>query len=283
MTFDVKTQNKIIDVFLENQREIGQLSRALNNDVRGTVMYGSTVDAYTLNSITAGNYEGGELNVQELGSGKKTLTIDQAIYFAVNLRTLQVKNNEIEIPRSVLLEGNSSVLEIKERFLGELYLANAGSILGEQSDKILITKDNAYETIVKMHLKLKESSGKTTGVRYCFVSPGYAATLKLDPRLQKSFDQFEKDLLIEGTIGKIDGLYIVESTLLPAFTSILVDTRAGSFKDGYDETTITDMGTAGFGQLLKSLYVYGAKIWKPEYIVASHVVPEIDQAQVPNP
>jgi hypothetical protein len=84
----------------------------------------------------------------------------------------------------------------------------------DELDTVASTKDTIYENILDSGVSLSNDKIPKRG-RWMIIAPSYLKLLKLSPDFVKEGD-LSQELLMDGAIGKVDGVVVYESSELPA-------------------------------------------------------------------
>lgn len=140
--------------------------------------------------------------------------------------------------------------------------------------------DDAYETLVDLGTKLREAD--VTGEMYVIVPPWFVGMLQKDVRFTNYGTAENRATLANGKIGRAAGFEILESNNLSGATSGTLAVVGGIYtilacvKDAATFAEQIDSIEAfkpqdGFGDAVKGLHLYGAKVTRP-YALASCAV-----------
>lgn len=218
---------------------------------------------------TIGTYvPGTDINIEALDGTSIELTIDQFKYFAVyfdNVDKAQsipgVMENEAKIcARKLHEEADKYVASVIKA------AADADNSTIAQSSAFSPTKANVVEKIEEGLATLYGQNVPATEDLYGEFSP------KMYSLLRQSITELSTnnpELLKKGAIGRYNNVLVCIENLLPTSGqvryNIIRSGKAVGFAGQVDKIQAIEK-EAGFGDILKGLYVYGATVVRPEQI-----------------
>ena len=244
----------------------------LNHDWEGEIkQQGDTVHINSLTDVTVKKYtKGTELEApDELTTTEQTLKVDQADYFNIKLNDVDKVQARADLLDKAMQSASYGLSDTTDKYLAELL--KAGTIkedLGDDSTPIQITKDNAYEMIVKMRTALDKKNVPKQG-RWIVLPPEYEGFMLLDPRFAYNTSE-SNTRLASGVVSRAAGFDIYISNNVPnesgSKNKIIASTNAaGTFAEQILKTEAYRL-EKGFDDGVKGLHVYGAKILKPDIV-----------------
>jgi hypothetical protein len=129
--------------------------------------------------------------------------------------------------------------------------------------------------------RLLAEANAPEGDHWLAVNPTYEAQIRLDPNFIKA-SELGAELVRNGVIGKISGFEILRTTGVPTspgsggekVPNVKILAGAGNYATTF-ANQVTEMKAyepeRRFGDAVKGLEVYGAKVLEPETIVQAHV------------
>jgi hypothetical protein len=142
----------------------------------------------------------------------------------------------------------------------------AGNKIGTTGSPIVPTKDDAYEYLVDLSVKLDEGDVPTSG-RFLIVPVWFHGLLLKDDRFVRSGTPAGDRRLMNGESGEAAGFTILKSNNVPNSTGTLYKIIAGHrIATTYVEQVVdikTYQPEKRFGDAVKGLHVYGAKVVRP--------------------
>ncbi len=245
----------------------------VNRDYEGEISrYGDTVKINQIGDITVGDYTKNTdiTDPQQLSGSQTTLVIDQAKFFNFQIDDVDNAQTNPKLMNEAMMRSAYAIAEVTDKFIAGLYTdIPTNNQIGNDTTPIDITKDNVYETLVDMGVKLTEANVPKQG-RFVVIPPWMTGVLQkndLFVHATKSGD----NVIASGLIGRAAGFDIYESNNVPNTTGtkykIMAGTRIGiSYAEQIIETEAYRMEKR-FADAVKGLHVYGAKMVQPESMV----------------
>lgn len=222
---------------------------------------------------TIGTYvPGTDITIENLDGVDQTLTIDQFKYFAVYFDNVDKAQS---IPG--VMENEAKVCAKKLHEAGDSYVASviktaieaSGSTIAKGS-ATTITKANVVEQIEAGLVTLYSHNVPVSEDIYGEFSPAVYSKLR---QSLTELSTNNPELLKKGAIGRYNNVLVCIENLLPTNTAgttkynILRTGKAVAFAGQIDKVQAIEK-EKGFGDILKGLYVFGAKVVRPAEIYA---------------
>jgi hypothetical protein len=143
---------------------------------------GDTVQVRTFGSITVQDYARGEtLSAESLVPVKETLTVDKAKYFAFDVDSLDVAQNDINAIEGYTGRAGVAMSNAIDTFVMSYGLSgNSANTIGSQGSPVAITKDTdttaVYQQLVIAGKKLDQQNVPTDG-RWAIVTPFFKSLI----------------------------------------------------------------------------------------------------------
>jgi N4-gp56 family major capsid protein len=247
----------------------------VNRDYEGQIKrQGDSVKITSINDVTIGNYTAhNDITVEDIDDATRSLLIDQAKYFAVELDDIEaaqhVKGGGSPLSQAV---DNAAyqLADTADAFLLDL-INDAAEATANDLGTVAIhtTAKNLYDAFVDLGVKLDEANVPEQG-RFLVVSPAlHGRVRKLDEWVGVG-DMSSEIARTRGLIGEIAGLPVYKSNNLPAVTDAAA--TGGLALAGYRGATtfaeqIVSVEAARmekrFADMVKGLHVYGGKVVRP--------------------
>lgn len=266
---------KILDA-LEKSLVYAQL---FNRDYEGEITdAGDTVKIGTIGDVTIKDYtKSSDIDAaDEVTPTVQTLTIDQAKYFNIAVDDVDAAQSKLSLLDTATARAGYGFSDVADQYLGGL-LASKGTLtaeLGSKTTPLVITKDNAYETLVNMKTALDKAKLPKQG-RVCVMPSEFEGFMLLDPRfVQVSADDAQKRLT-EGSVYRAAGFDILTSVNAPSpasgvFNVVASSPICGTFAEQILKTEAY-RPEKRFGDAVKGLHVYGAAVTRPECVAVATV------------
>lgn len=210
---------------------------------------------------------GTALERESAGDSSQILKLDQYFYFNFEVEDI-VQAQSVpglmealtdEAAKGLTLEGDKYVAEIIKTAADAGEIAVSGSV-------IALTNKNAVESIEAGFTKLYENNCKVNDTFYLEVAP---KVFSLYRQQLTELSTNNPEILKKGAVGKINNAFVcIENCLAKtaeAYYNVLRTDRAVAFAEQIDKIEKYRPEDA-FTDAVKGLYVYGAKIIRPEEI-----------------
>jgi N4-gp56 family major capsid protein len=260
---------------LVSLRKAAVAGNLVNRDYEGEIKrQGDSVKITSINDVTIGTYTAhNDITVEDIDDATRSLLIDQAKYFAVELDDIE-KAQHVKGGGSPLAQAVDNAAyqlrDVADAFLlAAMNTATQGSANDLGTVAIHTTANNLYDAIVDLGVTLDEDNVPTEG-RFVVVSPSLHGRLQKLPNFIAAGDVRGADTRTSGFIGEVAGLDIYKSNNLPAVTDVAA--TGGLAIAGYrGATTFAEQVVSveaarmekRFADMVKGLHVYGAKVVRP--------------------
>jgi len=255
---------------LENALVYGQ-KQVCNRDYEGEIQAaGNTVKIASIGNVAVADYEK-DTDIGDaaaLTDAEQTLLIDQQKYFHFYVDSLDRVQQNVDIMDEAMRNAGWRLREEADNFLAGVMDAAmpAGNTIGSIATPIVPTKDNAYEYLVDLGVKLDESNAPING-RFCIIPAWFHGMLLKDDRFVRSGTTVGDARLANGEVGEAAGFRILKSNNVPNTSGLKYKIIAGHANaTGYVEQILDLQGykpEKRFGDAVKGLHVYGAKVVRP--------------------
>jgi N4-gp56 family major capsid protein len=251
----------------------------VNRDYEGEIRrMGDSVKITSINDVTIGTYGAyasdgsGDITVEDIDDATRSLVIDQARYFAVELddvEAAQAVNGGAVLAQAV----DNAAYQLSD--IVDAFLLDAMNDAAEGTSNDLGTvaihtvTDNLYDAFVDLAVALDVANVPNDG-RFVVVAPALHGRLQKDDRFIAAGDAKGAETRTSGFIGELAGLPLYKSNNLPAVTDVAA--TGGLAVAGYRGATtfaeqIVSVEAARmekrFADMVKGLHVYGAKVVRP--------------------
>ncbi|SDJ76347.1 P22 coat protein - protein 5 domain protein [Salimicrobium halophilum] len=251
----------------------------VNTDYEGEIRnQGDTVKVNQIGSVTIGDYDKstGTGDPEELDSTQQNLVIDQAKYFNFKVEDVDAAQANTSLMEAGMEEANYGLTDVMDQFIAGFYTdVDADNTIGSDASPISVTKDDAYDYLVDLGVKLSEAN-VPKGQRWCVIPEFYLGLINKDPRFTK-----EPDTLANGYSGTINGMRIYTSN-----NAIQITGDGSTTFDNYKVMAGHRMAISfamqissieayrpekSFSDAVKGLQVYGAKVLRPSALAVLSV------------
>ncbi|WML44083.1 P22 phage major capsid protein family protein [Neobacillus sp. PS3-40] len=236
----------------------------VNSDYQGDVKFGNTVKINTIGAITIGDYDKstGTGDPQELNSSQTTLLIDQQKFFNFKVEDIDKAQSNVGLLSGAMVEAGFGLADEADQYIANFYTeVVAGNTIGSDATPVVPTKDNAYDYLVDLGVKLSEANAPKSD-RFVVVPEFYYGLLQKDARFTK-----DPAVLATGYIGNVNGMTVYTSNNVANTAGAKYKIMAGhksaiSFASQIDSVEAY-RPEKSFSDAMKGLQVYGAKVIKP--------------------
>lgn len=231
---------------------------------------GSTVKIASVGDVTIGDYtKNTDINEPEtLTDSEQTLTINQSKYFNFFVDSIDRAQQNVNVLDEAMRRS-----AFKLRAVADAYLAGvmdtavpSGNKIGSTTTPKVPTKDDAYEYLVDLGVLLDEANAPTDN-RFVIVPAWFHGLLLKDERFVQAGTIRSDVRLANGQVGEAAGFRILKSNNVPNTTGTKYKIIAGHGSATAYVEQILDVQTfkpeKRFGDAVKGLHVYGAKVVRP--------------------
>jgi hypothetical protein len=255
---------------LEKSLVYGQ-ANVCNRDYEGEIREaGSTVKIGSVGEVTIDDYtKDTDIAAPEvLTDAEQLLEIDQAKYFNFYVDSIDRAQQNVNVLDTAMRHSAWALREKADGYIAGLMDAAvpAGNKIGSLVTPKVPTKDDAYEYLVDLGVLLDEANTPLEG-RFVIVPAWFHGLLLKDERFVQAGTLRSDRALANGIVGEAAGFSILKSNNVPNATAEKYKIIAGhSIATAYVEQII-DLQTykpeKRFGDAVKGLHVYGAKVVRP--------------------
>jgi hypothetical protein len=243
----------------------------VNRDYEGEIKEsGNTVKIGSIGEVAIGDYVK-NTNISDpqiLTDEDQSLLIDQSKYFNFYVDSVDRAQQNVNVMDEAMRRAAWALREKADTFLAGIMdiAVPAGNKIGSTATPKIPTKDDAYEYLVDLGVLLDETDTPIDG-RFVVVPAWFHGLLLKDERFVKSGSSRSDATLANGEVGEAAGFKILKSNNVPNTTGTKYKIMAGhSIATAYAEQ-IVDLQTykpeKRFGDAVKGLHVYGAKVVRP--------------------
>lgn len=253
-------------------------AKLVNRDYEGEIAeYGDTVHINQIGDISIKKYTRNTDidNPEQLTTADQTLIIDQGDYFNFYVNDVDKAQAKASLMDKAMQRAGYGLANQTDTFLAKLL--SAGTIvkgLGNDTTPLVITKDNAYETIVSIKVALDKANVPKEN-RWVVLPPDYEGFMLLDPRFAGAGGEKAEVRLMDGAVAKAAGINIFISNNVPntaekKYKVIASYDGSATFAEQIIKTEAYRR-EKGFDDGVKGLHVYGAKLTRPEAVAVATV------------
>ena len=242
-----------------------------NRDYEGEIREaGNTVKIASIGDVMIGDYvKNTEISdPQILTDSEQSLLIDQSKYFNFYVDSVDRAQQNVNVLDEAMRRSAWKLRDVADSYLAGIMEAavTAGNTIGTPEAPELPTKDTAYERLVDLGVMLDESNTPIEE-RFVIVPAWFHGMLLKDDRFVNTGSARSDAALANGEVGSAAGFRILKSNNVPNTSGTQYKIIAGhSTATAYVEQ-IVDLQTykpeKRFGDAVKGLHVYGAKVVRP--------------------
>ncbi|MGR7002805.1 P22 coat protein - protein 5 domain protein [Yinghuangia aomiensis] len=255
----------------------------VNRDYEGEIKNrGDSVTIASISRPTVGTYVPNQTTIvaEELTDAERTLVVDQSKYWAFKLDDVDAAQAAGNVMPQAMSEASYAVSDNVDQYIAGMYTGVAtANTIGSTGAPVntFTTPTDAYDKVlVPLRTKLSRANVPTAG-RFVVFSPELMASLLLDPRFIKANEAGTDEGLRNGLRGRAAGFNIYESNNVPNPTGdtqvIMAGTKAAITYAEQVVKTEAYRPENGFADAIKGLYVYGAKLLRPDHLAVAYIDP----------
>lgn len=257
-------------VALEKALIYGQ-TNVCNRDYEGEIREsGNTVKIASIGDVTVEDYtkDTDIADLEVLTDDELSLLVDQAKYFNFFVDSIDRAQQNVNVLDEAMRRAAWSLREKADTFIAGLMetAVLSGNTIGTTTTPKVPTKEDAYEYLVDLGVLLDEDNVPTTD-RFVVVPAWFHGLLLKDDRFVRSGTAAGDRRLRNGEAGEAAGFAVLKSNSVPNMGGTKYKILAGhAIATAYVEQ-ILDVQTykpeKRFGDAVKGLHVYGAKVVRP--------------------
>lgn len=242
-----------------------------NRDYEGEIRKaGNTVKIASIGDVIVDTYvkDNDISDPQVLTDDELTMLIDRAKYFHFYVDSVDRAQQNVNVLDEAMRRSSWKLRDEADAFIANAMdtAVPAGNKIGTTGTPKVPTKADAYEYLVDLGVLLDESNTPIDG-RFVVVPAWFHGLLLKDDRFIRSGTVAGDRRLANGFVGEAAGFSILKSNNVPNTTGTKYKIIAGhSIATAYVEQ-IVDVQTykpeKRFGDAVKGLHVYGAKVVRP--------------------
>ncbi len=255
---------------LEKALIYGQ-ANVCNRDYEGEIQGGgATVKIASIGDVSIGDYEKDTdiADPEVLTDDDQSLSIDQQKYFNFYVDSIDRAQQNVNVLDEAMRRSAWGLRAAADTYLaGVMETAVPGdNKIGSLGTPKVPTKDDAYEYLVDLGVLLDEANVPIDG-RFVVVPAWFHGLLLKDERFIKAGTRRSDAALANGEVGEAAGFSILKSNNVPNTSGAKYRIMAGhAIATAYVEQVV-DLQTykpeKRFGDAVKGLHVYGAKVVRP--------------------
>jgi N4-gp56 family major capsid protein len=248
----------------------------INRDYEGEIsQFGDSVHITSISDPTIGTYTANSTTItaEELTDARRTLTIDQARYFAFKIDDVDKRQARGNVMTEAMRRAGYKLRDVVDAHIAGFYTsvptANAVGTVAVTAG----TPTDAYDKVlVPLKVKLDEANVPSEG-RWVVIPPWLEGRLILDGRFIKANESADASALRNGQVGRAAGFTIMTSNNTVNTTgddyAVLAGTdMAISFAEQISQVEAY-RDTTSFSDIVRGLHLWGAKVIRPEGLASA--------------
>ena len=267
---------KILQHMRDNLVYAGLVNRDYEGEItrRGSSVEVSMPGEVTIKDMPSRN-SGGAKAIREIDAPegmevqKVTLLIDQEKYFNFGVDDVDKVQMNLNLMNSYTESASYGFQSTIEKHVAEIMAKEAKLVLGSDEHPVALTSENIYKELIKMKVGLDKANVPPVG-RFVVLPPEAEGLLLEDNKFVYVGTSSSEDSLKNGKVFRACGFDIAISNNVPVnenkYKIIASYKGSTTFAQQLLETKAYSP-EKGFGDALKGLVVFGAKVVRPNKIV----------------
>ena len=264
-------------VALEKSHVFAQTG-VVNRDYEGEIsQFGDTVHITSISDPTIGTYTANSTTItaEELTDARRSLTIDQARYFAFKVDDIDKRQARGDVLPQAMRRSAYKLRDVVDAYIAGFYTsvpsANALGTVAVTAG----TPTDAYDKIlVPLSVKLDEANVPREG-RWVVVPPWFHGRLLLDGRFVKASESADATALRNAYIGRAAGFDVMTSNNAVLVTgddhAVMAGTdMAISYAEQISQVEAY-RDPNSFADIIRGLHLWGARVLRPEGLASAVV------------
>lgn len=249
----------------------------VNRDYEGQIANeGDTVHINSIDRPTIRDYtEHGTITWEQLSDTDRSLVIDQADYFAFKVDDIEKRQAVSGFVAAAAEEASVGMVEETDDYIADTMVAAVNGTSSDLGAKTVDISDaSGWAFLVSMRSRLNTQNVPRAG-RWMVIPDALTAAIIQDARFVDASAAGSDATLREGEIGRAAGFTILESNNVPEPTSGIYHVLAGhrmatTFAEQINQVETIRLENQ-FGDGVRGLHLYGAKVTRPEALVLASV------------
>lgn len=249
----------------------------VNRDYEGEIANeGDTVHINSIDRPTIRDYtEHGTITWEQLSDTDRSLVIDQADYFAFKVDDIEKRQAIAGFVAQAAEEAGIGMVEETDEYVSGVMVAAVDGTANDVGAYTVDISDNTgWGLLVALRSKLNLANVPRAG-RWVVIPDAVSAAVIQDPRFVDASSAASDATLREGEIGRAAGFRVFESNTVPEPTSGTYHVIAGhrmatTFAEQINQVETIRLENQ-FGDGVRGLHLYGAKVTRPEALALASV------------
>jgi hypothetical protein len=275
--------------FITNIEKALVYKNVVNTDYEGDIAGGArSVKINELGSVNINDYtEDTDITVQTLTDAQKELVIDQKKYFAFNIDDVLKAQSNVTLMERAMQMAAFNMADVVDQYIAGLYLGAgiATSNLGTNAtDLDIYATGDGHDQLISVFTNatryMDEANVPTIG-RWVVIPPWmhqYLKQAQIVDNMEGGIKGGDTTAFGNGYVGNTLGFDIYASNNVSSGASWINSRVMFGSRDAISFAgQITKIATAEvekqFGTMVKGLYVYGAKVVRPDHLLTAYLAP----------
>lgn len=259
------------------QRYVFAQAGIINRNYEGEIARaGDTVHINSIVRPTIRDYtEHGTITWEQLSDEDRALVIDQADYFAFKVDDIERRQSLPGFVEAATEEASIGMVEETDEYVSTTMVDGVDGTANDIGAYVVDISDNtAWGLFLALRSKLNLANVPREG-RWAVIPDAVAAAVLNDPRFVDASQSGSTDALRAGLLGRIAGFEVFESNTVPEPTANTYHVLAGhsmatTFAEQINEVETLRLENQ-FGDGVRGLHLYGAKVIRPEALALASV------------
>lgn len=256
-------RNTLVYANLANRNYEGDIARA-GDTVHITSFADPAIRAYT---------KDGTITWDLLTDATRALLIDQANYFAFSVDDIDKRQALSGFVAETTLGAAYNLASAADVFVGAAMVTAANATANDLGAVAVTTPDTAYQLLVNLRTKLTRSNTPASG-RWVVVPPELYGVLLRDDRFIRMDASGTTEGLRNGIVGRAAGFDVIESNVVPVAAGVYSVLAGHEWATTYAQNILETESIRRentFGDGVRGLHVYGAKVIRPAQLALADV------------
>ncbi|GBF05851.1 hypothetical protein DAERI_060111 [Deinococcus aerius] len=230
---------------------------------------GSTVRILQVGAVSVQDYAGSVSAPETLSDSAITLTIDQQKYFNFIVDDVDARRSVLQLIDEGSKNAAQAISDVRDQYVAGFHSAiDAANTYGSDATPIVIGFDagqvTPYDAFLELTQKLDEANVPTVN-RRVVLPPWFIRGLKAQFGARAT--SLGDNITENGFAGQVDGVAVYQSNNVAnvggAKFKVMIGIPEITFADAIVKTETLRAQTA-FGNIVRGLHVYGAKLTRPK-------------------
>lgn len=267
---------------LQNTSKVAVAAGICNRDYEADSANAEAVKITNIVDPTIRTYTGADITVEDIDDGTQTLSLDQKKYFAFYLDDVEAAQtfDGGRLMREAIDRASYGLSNTLDAWILDTMVSGVSFTAPDNNveEVSVTTAAGAYDHLVDLSVLLDQSDVPPEQ-RWVVVPPAFYGLLLKDSRFVGSGDAAGAAVRANGLVGEAAGLQVFKSNNLPTAASGTSSTNKFVVAGSRYATTLAEQVRSlrsqpmekKFGEQVKGLHVYGAKVTRASYLAVSDV------------